>query len=238
MAHSDPPDLLEGALKKRLLILACAHRHLRAGVQILDPDRCWIEDSVELAAGALIWPDVTLRGNTKIAAGAEVRSGCWLTDTVVSAGAILEPYSVCEGATIGPGARVGPMAHLRPGANLETNVKVGNFVEVKNTILRRGAKASHLTYLGDSEIGEEANIGAGTITCNYDGVNKHRTVIEDDVLIGSDVQLVAPVTVHAGATIGAGATITKDVPAGELTYTEKKQVVIRGWKRPLKIGKR
>jgi bifunctional UDP-N-acetylglucosamine pyrophosphorylase/glucosamine-1-phosphate N-acetyltransferase len=143
-----------------------------------------------------------------------------------------------DDAKIGANCRIGPYARIRPGTALAADVHIGNFVEVKASTIGVGSKANHLAYIGDTSIGRKVNVGAGTITCNYDGANKHRTVIEDNVLIGSDVQLIAPVTVHAGATIGAGATITKDVPAGELTYTEKKQVVKLGWKRPAKSGGR
>ncbi len=201
---------------------------IRAGVRVLDPDRVWIEDGVELASGAVIWPDVTLRGRTRVESGAEIRSGSWLTDTVVRSGAIVEPYCVCDRAEIGPDSRVGPMAHLRPGAHLEADVKVGNFVEVKNTAIRRGAKASHLTYLGDAEIGEDANVGAGTITCNYDGFGKHRTVIGARAFVGSNTALVAPVTIGEGAIIGAGSVITEDVPAESLAVERSPQRVLPG----------
>ena len=129
---------------------------------------------------------------------------------------------------------IGPFARVRPGTELCEDSKVGNFVEIKNTSLGKNSKASHLSYLGDSSIGERVNIGAGTITCNYDGVNKHRTIIEDDVFIGSDTQLIAPVTVGKGADIGAGSTVSKNAPAGQLTISRAKQVTIRGWKRPEK----
>jgi bifunctional UDP-N-acetylglucosamine pyrophosphorylase/glucosamine-1-phosphate N-acetyltransferase len=141
---------------------------------------------------------------------------------------------VIEAGEIGAGCEIGPYARMRPGVVLVGDVKLGNFVEVKKSTLGRGSKANHLSYIGDATIGEKVNIGAGMITCNYDGANKHQTVIEDDVFIGSDVQLIAPVTVGRGATIGAGATITKNVPPGELTISERKQVTRYGWKRPVK----
>jgi bifunctional UDP-N-acetylglucosamine pyrophosphorylase/glucosamine-1-phosphate N-acetyltransferase len=152
----------------------------------------------------------------------------------VGPGTEIKPFTLMEEAIVGANARIGPYARIRPGTKLDDEVHVGNFVEVKASQLGRGSKANHLAYVGDSTVGRDVNIGAGTITCNYDGADKHRTVIEDDVHIGSDVQLVAPVTVGKGATIGAGATITKDVPPGGLTLTEKKQVSKPDWKRPTK----
>jgi bifunctional UDP-N-acetylglucosamine pyrophosphorylase/glucosamine-1-phosphate N-acetyltransferase len=152
----------------------------------------------------------------------------------VGAGTEVKPFSLLEEASIGNNARIGPYARIRPGTELADEVHIGNFVEVKASRIAARSKANHLAYVGDSTVGADVNIGAGTITCNYDGANKHRTVIEDDVHIGSDVQLVAPVTVGKGATIGAGATITKDVPPGGLTLTEKKQVSKPDWQRPRK----
>jgi acetyltransferase-like isoleucine patch superfamily enzyme len=200
----------------------------RAGARFVDPTRVIAETTVRIAPGAVVWPDVVLRGVTVVEEGAEVQSGAWLVDTRVGARAVVKPYSVCEGATIGPEASVGPMAHLRPGAVLEADVKVGNFVEVKATVLRRGAKASHLTYLGDAEVGAEANVGAGTITCNYDGFNKHRTEIGAGAFIGSNTALVAPVKVGEGAIVGAGSVITRDVPADALALERAEQRVIEG----------
>ena len=157
-----------------------------------------------------------------------------LRDTEIGAGTEVKPFSLIEEATIGANARIGPYARIRPGTELADDVHIGNFVEVKATRVGRGSKANHLAYLGDSTVGADVNIGAGTITCNYDGAAKHRTVIEDDVHIGSDVQLIAPVTVGKGATIAAGATITDDVPPGGLTLTQKKQVTKPDWQRPRK----
>ena len=187
-----------------------------AGVRFVDPARVYIDATVQIAAGALIWPEVVLRGQTTISAHCEIRPGCWLQDTRVGEGSLIKPHSVCEEAIIGDGVQVGPMAHLRSGTVLENKVKVGNFVEIKKSVLREGAKASHLTYLGDSEIGETANIGAGTITCNYDGFRKQRTEVGPGAFIGSNTCLVAPVKVGEGAIVGAGSIITKDVPADAL----------------------
>ena len=181
------------------------------GVHWVDPDRVVVDSSVQIAAGALIWPDVVLRGQTVVHAHAEIQSGCWLVDTSIGEGAVVKPHCVCEGAVIGNKAQVGPMAHLRQGTFLEEEVKVGNFVEVKKTTLKRGAKASHLSYLGDSIVGEEANVGAGTITCNYDGHRKQRTSIGARAFIGSNTCLVAPVSVGDGAIVGAGTVVTRDI---------------------------
>lgn len=200
----------------------------RAGVRFVDAGRVVVETTVRVAPGVVVWPDVVLRGSTVVEEGAELQSGAWLVDTKVGPRAIVKPYTVCEGAVIGPDAAVGPMAHLRPGAVLEAEVKVGNFVEIKGSTLRKRAKASHLTYLGDAEIGAEANIGAGTITCNYDGWNKHRTVIGARAFIGSNSALVAPVTIGEGAIVGAGSVITRDVPADALALERSDQRVLAG----------
>lgn len=199
-----------------------------AGVHLVDPSRVTIDPTVVVAPGALIWPDVVLRGSTRIDAGAEIRPGCWVEDSVIEADAVLKPHSVCTGAHVGPNSQVGPMAHLRPGSVLVGDNKVGNFVEVKKATLHAGAKSSHLTYLGDAEVGANANIGAGTITCNYDGHRKHRTVIGEGAFIGSNSALVAPVTVGAGAIVGAGSTLTRNVPDDALAVVRGPTRVLEG----------
>jgi len=195
---------------------AVVNRHLRAlvaaGVRVVDPARIWVEPTVTVQEGAVLWGGCTLRGNTHVAADAEIQSGSWLVDTTVGARSVIRPHTVCEGAVIGPDCAVGPSAHLRAGAELADDVKVGNFVEVKQARLHTGVRASHLTYLGDAEVGAGANIGAGTITCNYDGFGKHRTVIGAGAFVGSNSALVAPVRIGAGAIVGAGSTIGSDVP--------------------------
>jgi bifunctional UDP-N-acetylglucosamine pyrophosphorylase/glucosamine-1-phosphate N-acetyltransferase len=155
----------------------------------------------------------------------------------IAAGAQILPFTHIDGATVGEHARIGPYARLRPGTALGAGTHVGNFVEMKNTQMAAGSKANHLAYVGDATVGERVNIGAGTITCNYDGVNKHRTVIEDDAFIGSDTQLVAPVTVGRGATLGAGTTLTRNAPPERLTVSRAKQLTIENWKRPQKAPK-
>ncbi len=205
---------------------------MEAGVTLEDPASTWIEPGVELEPDVTIGPGVRLAGHTRVASGSRIDTGCVLTDTVVGPGCHLKPYCVADGARLEAGAQAGPFAHLRPGAVVGPEARVGNFVEMKKAVLGRGSKANHLTYLGDATVGEGVNIGAGTITCNYDGRNKHPTVIRDGAFIGSNTSLVAPVTVGAGATVGAGSTITKDVPDGALGVARGRQRNIPGWKRP------
>ena len=163
-----------------------------------------------------------------------IGAGCVLKDCEIDDNTVVRPYSVIEGATVGEQCTVGPFTRLRPGAEMRNDSHVGNFVEVKNTRIGEGSKANHLTYLGDAEIGQRTNIGAGTITCNYDGANKFKTLIGNDVFVGSDSQLVAPVSIADGATIGAGTTLTKDVAEDELVITRVKERKIAGWQRPVK----
>ena len=207
---------------------------LEAGVTLADPKR--IDVRGELSCGRDVSIDVNciFEGRVVLGDGVRVGANCILKDVKVGAGTEIKPFTLIEEAEIGGNARIGPYARIRPGSQLSDEVHVGNFVEVKASTLGRASKANHLAYIGDSTVGRDVNVGAGTITCNYDGANKHRTVIEDDVHIGSDVQLVAPVTVGRGATIGAGATIVKDVPPGGLTLTEAKQVTRTNWQRPKK----
>ena len=219
-----------------VLYTQIAKRWRHAGVTVHGAAR--IQLSVTIEADAEIETGVSLRGATRIGAGARIDVGCVLTDVVVAAGAYLKPYTVAEASSIGEGAQVGPFSHLRPGSELGAEVHIGNFVETKKTTIGRGSKANHLAYLGDGVIGARVNVGAGTIFCNYDGVRKHITVLEDDVFIGSDSQLVAPVTVRRGATLGAGTTLTKDAPAGKLTLSRAKQMTLDGWQRPVKQAKK
>ena len=207
---------------------------LESGVTLADPAR--IDVRGELTCGRDVFIDVNciFEGQVTLGDGVRVSANCILRDVVLGEGAEVRPFTLIEGARIGARARIGPYARIRPGTDLAEEVHVGNFVEVKASTFGRGSKANHLAYVGDAGVGSGVNIGAGTITCNYDGANKHRTVIEDDVHIGSDVQLVAPVTVGRGATIAAGATITEDVPPGGLTLTQKKQVTRPDWRRPRK----
>jgi len=175
----------------------------------------------------------------KVQLGENVRIGayCVIKDSIVFANTTIAPFTHIVESNVGENNRIGPFTRLRPGTELQSNVHVGNFVELKNAQLDSDTSVNHLSYIGDSTVGKRVNIGAGTITCNYDGANKHRTVIEDDVFVGSDSQLIAPVTVGKGATIGAGSTISKYAPEGELTISRAKQITIKGWKRPIKEKK-
>ncbi|HWP34179.1 MAG TPA: bifunctional UDP-N-acetylglucosamine diphosphorylase/glucosamine-1-phosphate N-acetyltransferase GlmU [Thermodesulfobacteriota bacterium] len=206
-----------------------AQRHLAAGVTLVHPEATYIGAEVEIGPDTTVHPYVTLRGRTRIGRGVVVEPGAILTDAEVADGAVIRAYSVVTESEVGPGAQVGPFAHLRPGTRLAADVRVGNFVEVKNAQLGRGTKANHLSYLGDATVGAGVNIGAGTITCNYDGVRKHQTVIEDGAFIGSDSQLVAPVTVGRGAYVASGTTVTDDVPPDALAIARTRQVNKAGW---------
>ncbi len=211
-----------------------AQRLLEAGVTLSDPARIDVRGELACGRDVAIDVDCIFEGQVTLGDGVRVGAYCILRDASLGAGTEVKPYSHIEEAQVGMGARIGPYARIRPGTRLEDDVHVGNFVEVKASHIGRASKANHLAYVGDSVVGRDVNIGAGTITCNYDGANKHRTIIEDDVHIGSDVQLVAPVTIGKGATIAAGATIVKDVPPGGLTLTRKEQVTKPEWKRPRK----
>ena len=209
---------------------------LELGVALADPSRCDVRGSLACGRDVAVDINCVFEGEVKLGDGVSVGANCVLKGVTVGAGTRIEPFCHLEDADIGADCRIGPYARIRPGTrtHLAEGVHIGNFVEVKASSIGAGSKANHLTYIGDSEVGRNVNIGAGTIVCNYDGANKHRTVIEDDVFIGSDTQLVAPVRVGRGATLGAGTTLTKDAPAGELTLSRAKQVSIPGWERPVK----
>lgn len=194
------------------------------GATFIDPDQAYVEEGVSLDADVVIYPGVHLRGSTSIKEGAVIENGCVVIDTVVEKDARLLPYSVCEGARIGERAHVGPFARLRKDAHLDADTKVGNFVEVKNSHLQKNTKANHLAYIGDATIGERCNIGAGTITCNYDGVRKHKTIIGDGSFIGSNSTLIAPLSIGEGAYVAGGSTVNSDVPAGKLALGRARQV--------------
>ena len=219
---------------ERLWQRELARRQLEAGVTIVDPARFDLRG--ELLCGQDVFIDVgcVFEGRVVLADGVRIGAHCVLRNVTLGVATRIESFSHLEQAEVGADAHIGPYARLRPGAKLADATHVGNFVEIKNTNLGKGSKANHLAYVGDADVGERVNIGAGTITCNYDGVNKHRTTIEDDAFIGSDTQLVAPVRVGKGATLGAGTTLTRDAPAGQLTVSRAKQVTIEGWKRPVK----
>lgn len=204
------------------------HRLMEAGVWMLDPDRTYVDATVSVEPGARLLPGTHLQGSTSVASGATVGPDTWVADSEISADATVS-YSVLRGARVGPGAMVGPYASLRPGTVLEEGAKAGSFVELKATVVGAGAKVPHLAYMGDAVIGAGANIGAGTITCNYDGYEKHQTVIGDRAFIGSDTMLVAPVTVGDDAVTGAGSVITDDVAPGSLALGRSRQRDIPGY---------
>ena len=210
---------------------------LDKGVTLADPAR--IDVRGELSCGRDVSIDVgcVFEGKVEIGEGATIGPNCVLINARIGAGANIKAFTHIEEAVVGDKGQIGPYARLRPGTEQGEDVHVGNFVEIKNSQVAAHSKANHLAYVGDATVGSRVNIGAGTITCNYDGANKFRTVIEDDAFIGSDSQLVAPVTVGAGATIGAGTTLTKNAPAGKLTISRPKQLTIEGWTRPVKVKK-
>jgi bifunctional UDP-N-acetylglucosamine pyrophosphorylase/glucosamine-1-phosphate N-acetyltransferase len=207
----------------RLLRERAVRAAMRAGATILRPETVTLDDTVILGEDTTIEPFVTLLGKTRVGAGTVIGQGCVVRDSVFGKNVTVKPYCVIESAIVGDGSVVGPFARLREGTDLAEGVHVGNFVETKKATLHRGVKANHLTYLGDTEIGERTNVGAGVITCNYDGFAKHRTTIGADVFVGSDTQLVAPVTVGDGAIIGAGTTVTEDVPKDTLAVSRVPQ---------------
>jgi bifunctional UDP-N-acetylglucosamine pyrophosphorylase / glucosamine-1-phosphate N-acetyltransferase len=208
---------------------ATASRLMAAGVTIFRPDTCVIDAEVEVAPDTVIEPFVQLLGSTRIGSDCLIRSYSVVEDCTLGDRVLLLQSCVLEQSTVGDGAKIGPFAHLRPGSEIGEDAHVGNFVETKKTRLGKGAKANHLTYLGDTDVGDRTNIGAGVITCNYDGVHKHRTKIGNGVFVGSDSTLVAPVTLEDGAYIGAGSCITKDVPAGALAVGRAQQITKEGW---------
>jgi bifunctional UDP-N-acetylglucosamine pyrophosphorylase/glucosamine-1-phosphate N-acetyltransferase len=204
-------------------------RLMAEGVTFRNPDTVVIDSTVAIGADTVIYPFVTLEGSTRIGEGCVIDPGVHLNNVIVGDDVHIKTGTVAEDAVIEDEAAVGPYTHLRGGTRLGRRVKVGNFVETKKAVFGEGAKASHLSYIGDAEVGAEVNIGAGTITCNYDGVNKHKTIIEDGAFIGSDSQLVAPVRIGRGAYVGAGSTITKDVPPESLALSRTPQRVVEGW---------
>lgn len=227
-------DRIQLAALERFYQRRQAQQLMRDGVTIADPARLDIRGEVSIARDVSLDVNVILEGRVAIAEGVSVGPNCVIKNAEIGPASEIHANSVIEQAIIGAGCRIGPYARLRPGTKLAEDVHIGNFVEVKNTRVGRGSKANHLTYLGDSQVGKDVNVGAGTITCNYDGAEKHATIIEDNVFVGSGVELVAPITVRAGATIGAGATVTKDVPSGVLSVNRGRQTNIENWARPTK----
>ena len=210
---------------------------LEAGVTLADPARLDVRGTLVCGRDVGIDVNCVFEGQVKLGDGVQVGANCVLRNVTVAAGTRIDAFTLIDDAAVGEANRIGPFSRIRPGTTLARDVHVGNFVEIKNSRIDDGSKINHLSYVGDTTMGKKVNIGAGTITCNYDGANKHRTIIEDEVFVGSDTQLVAPVTVGKGATLGAGTTLTQNAPAGELTLGRARQVTIPGWKRPVKQKK-
>lgn len=227
-------DPLQLAKLERTYQIWNAIRLLQEGVRMADPARIDIRGQLRCGDDCMLDINLVVEGEVELGNGVEIGPNCQLINCKIGDGVKVKANCVVEGAVVGDGAVVGPFARLRPGCELADGSRVGNFVEIKNSRIGRGSKVNHLSYIGDTDMGEEVNIGAGTITCNYDGANKHRTRIGNRAFVGSDSQLVAPVEVGEGATIGAGSTITRDAPPEALTVGRAKQVTIRGWKRPKK----
>jgi bifunctional UDP-N-acetylglucosamine pyrophosphorylase/glucosamine-1-phosphate N-acetyltransferase len=233
MGINDRKQLAEAerALQARLV-----DELMSEGVGFADPARVDIRGDLTCGRDVFIDINAVFEGQVTLGNGVRIEANNVIRDSALGDGVVVHPNCHIEGAVAGPKCEIGPFARLRPGAELADNVKVGNFVEIKKSRVAEDSKVNHLTYIGDSEIGVNVNVGAGTITCNYDGANKHRTTIGDGAFIGSGVNLVAPVEVGSGATIGAGSTITKNVPADQLAIERSKQLTVRGWKRPTKKG--
>jgi len=225
------------AALERLHQLNIANQLMDLGVSLADPARIDVRGSLECGTDVLIDVGCVFEGSVTVASGTKIGPYCVIRNSLIGKDVVIHAYSHIDGAKVGQQSIIGPYARLRPGADLANDVHIGNFVEVKNSKIAANSKANHLAYIGDSIVGARVNIGAGTITCNYDGVNKHQTIIEDDVFIGSDTQLVAPVRVGRGATLGAGTTLTKDAPPNQLTVSRVKQISLQ-WQRPVKKEKK
>lgn len=233
MGINDKKQLAEAerALQARLV-----DELMAAGVGFADPARVDIRGALHCGKDVFIDVNAIFEGDVTLGDGVTVESNNLIRDSQIGADTVIHPNCHIEGSATGQKCEIGPFARMRPGAQLANNVKVGNFVEIKKSTIADGSKINHLTYIGDAEVGTGVNVGAGTITCNYDGANKHKTTIGNDVFIGSGVNLVAPVEIGRGATIGAGSTITKAAPDGELTLERSKQLTVKGWKKPVKKG--
>ena len=229
-------DKKQLAIAERALQARLVDQLMKDGVGFADPARVDIRGKLTCGKDVFIDINAVFEGDVELGDGATIESNNLVRDSKLGAGTVVHSNCHIEGATTGRDCEIGPFARLRPGAKLANNVKIGNFVEVKKSTIADGSKVNHLTYIGDAEIGTGVNVGAGTITCNYDGVAKHKTTIGNNASIGSNVNLVAPVEIGSGATIGAGSTISKPAPADQLTVARAKQVTVEGWKRPVKKG--
>jgi len=221
--------LVENLFRQRM-----ANGLMAQGVKLFDPTRIDVRGDIEVGRDVEIDVNCVFEGSVSLGDNVRIGANCVISNTQIAAGSEIKPMTSIEDAIIGRNVSIGPFARIRPGTECADDVKIGNFVETKKAQIGRGSKISHLSYIGDTEMGSDVNIGAGTITCNYDGANKFKTIIEDGVFVGSDTQLVAPLRIARNATIGAGSTITRDVPADELTVSRAKQVTISGWSRPQK----
>lgn len=235
LTHRDPAEVM--GINNRIE-LSEANEEMRkrinnelmlSGITFVDDETAYIHQGVKIRQDTTIYPNVFLEGDTNIGKGCLIEEGCKIIDSSIGDGSVIKSHSIIEASEIGRNVSIGPFARLRPDCIIEDNAKIGNFVEVKKSRLGKGTKANHLSYIGDAIIGKEVNIGAGTITCNYDGMKKYQTIIEDGAFIGSDTQLVAPVKVGKNAYIGSGSTITKNVPAGSLALSRPEQRVVKGW---------
>ena len=211
---------------------------MMSGVTVIDPRTTYVDGTVEIGKDTILHPNCTLQGRTKIGQRSVIETNVWISNSTIADEVTIRPNCVITESEIETGAAIGPFAHLRPLSQVKAKAKIGNFVEVKKSVIGKGSKANHLSYVGDSIVGEGVNIGAGTITCNYDGVEKHQTIIGDGVFVGSNVELVAPVKVGKNAVIGAGTTVTKDVPDGSLAISRAKQKNIEGWGARMKLRKK
>lgn len=230
-------DRLQLANLERFYQRNCAEQLMLKGVTLIDPNRFDLRGELNAGQDVIIDINVIIEGKVTIGNNCRISANCILRDVIIADNVEIKANSIIEGADIGTNCMIGPFARLRPGTELSTNVHIGNFVEVKKSWVGQDTKINHLSYIGDSEIGKSVNVGAGTITCNYDGVNKHKTTVKDHVFIGSNSSLVAPVTLGEGATIGAGSTITHDAPAHQLTIGRARQCTIENWERPMKKEK-
>jgi len=227
-------DKLQLAQAERAYQARIANELMLNGVTLVDPQRIDVRGQLECDTDVFIDMNVLLEGNVKLGHAVTIGPNCVIRDSTIADGTTIHANSLLDSAVVGKNCSVGPYARLRPGAEMAEESRVGNFVEVKKSTIGKGSKVNHLSYIGDSEIGADVNVGAGTITCNYDGANKQRTIIGDDAFIGSGVELVAPVEIGAGATIGAGSTVSKDAPANQLTIERARQTAVPNWRRPVK----
>ncbi len=227
-------DRAQLAALERVYQQRVAETLMREGLALADPQRFDLRGKLTMGRDCFIDVNVVLEGKVQLGDNVSIGPNCYLRDVQLADGVVVHANSVLEEARVGVQASIGPFARIRPGSDIRARARVGNFVEVKQAVLEEGAKVNHLSYIGDADIGRNVNVGAGTITCNYDGANKHRTVVEDNAFIGSGTNLVAPVRIGAGATIGAGSTVTRSAPPEQLTLSRAKQITVPGWQRPKK----